>query len=139
MIWKKVFPSQGGGALRRWIRVNKALLEKARDSEHILKGPITLFDFAHRDDAADVADFHTGTSKGGWRMSDDEVIGGFSRGKMAVIANAEDFQRYKRGDREVPLYPSSDETLVNDDFTPFIRWNGTIDTSIGETSKVVSI
>lgn len=142
MIWKKLFPSQGGGALRRWIRVNKVLLEKWRDSEHLLKGPITLFDFADRDDAADVADFHTGTSKGGWRISDDEVIGGFSQGKVVVITSMEDFQRYKRGEEPLSFSQkdqSNDESLVNDDFTPFIRWNGTIDTSIGETSKVVSI
>jgi hypothetical protein len=141
MIWKKLFPSEGGGALRRWIRVKKAIFEKSRDSEHILKGPITLFDFAHRDDAADVANLHTGTTKGGWRISDDEVIGGFSRGKVAVIASMDDFQRYKRGEEPLSFYEKdpSVESSVNDDFTPFIRWNGTIDTTIGDTSKVVSV
>lgn len=74
MIWRRLFPTEGGGALRRWTRVRKSLIVKALDSEHVLKGPITLFDFAHPDDAIDAASVHHGATKGGWRISDDEVI-----------------------------------------------------------------
>jgi hypothetical protein len=132
MIWKRLFPSEGGGAVRRWIRVQKQLFEKARDSEHVLKGPIILFDFSNQDDAADAMIASTGPTKGGWRVSDDEVIGGFSRGNMTLIASSEDFQRYKRGE-ELLYAPSSDG---QDNFVPFVRWNGKLDTNIGEASKV---
>jgi len=123
--------------VRRWVRVNKQLFDKSRDTEHVLKGPITLFDFANPDDAADAIKASTGPTKGGWRISDDEVIGGFSRGNMSLIATSEDFQRYKRG--EELLYSLEGDSPSETDknaFTPFIRWNGTLDTNIGETSKV---
>lgn len=142
MIWKRLFPTEGGGAVRRWVRVNKQLFDKARDSEHILKGPITLFDFSNPDDAVDALKASSGPTKGGWRVSDDEVIGGFSQGSMSLIATSEDFQRYKRGEEMltslegVESADQVDTTTDNNDFTPFIRWKGTLDTSIGETSKV---
>lgn len=132
MVWKRLFPPEGGGAVRRWMRVQKQLFEKATDSDHLLKGPITLFDFADPNDAADAMKASTGPTKGGWRVSDDEVIGGFSRGNMTLIASSEDFQRYKRGEELSYSLPSEGD----DAFTPFIRWNGTLDTNIGETSKV---
>lgn len=142
MIWKRLFPSEGGGAVRRWIKVNKQLFEKSRDVDHVLKGPITLFDFTNPNDAADAIKASTGPTKGGWRVSDDEVIGGFSRGNMTLIATSKDLQRYKRG--EELLYDAlsegdseNTETVAETNvFTPFIRWNGTLDTNIGETSKV---
>lgn len=130
--------------MRRWVRLNKQLFDKARDSEHILKGPVTIFDFSNPDDAADARKASMGPTKGGWRISDDEVIGGFSRGNMTLIGSSSEFQRYLRGEvlsSEVnarELNENNDETESKDDnFTPFIRWNGTLDTTIGETSKVV--
>ena len=147
MIWRRLFPPEGGGALRRWVRVNKQLFDKSRDSEHVLKGPITLFDFASPDDAADALKASVGPTEGGWRISDDEVIGGFSRGRMALIDSSSALQRYMRGEEPFLLSEgesaekSDDAETVSEsvDFTPFIRWNGTLDTNIGETSKVVSL
>ena len=140
MIWKRLFPPEGGGAVRRWIKVNKQLFQKSTDADHILKGPITLFDFSNPDDAADAIKASTGPTKGGWRVSDDEVIGGFSRGNMTLIATSRDFQSYKRGEELLYLSEGDDAMSKTDDetnaFTPFIRWNGTLDTNIGETSKV---
>uniref|UniRef100_A0A6U3TW28 NADH:ubiquinone oxidoreductase intermediate-associated protein 30 domain-containing protein n=1 Tax=Ditylum brightwellii TaxID=49249 RepID=A0A6U3TW28_9STRA len=144
MIFRKIFPTEGGGALRRWIKIREDLLKKTFDTDHMLKGPIPLFDFARQDDAADAMAASYGSLKGGWRLSDDEVIGGFSRGKMTLLRNSNDYMRHMRGE---PLEDTTDVASKeekkegegnNDDvaFIPFVRWEGTIDTTIGENSNV---
>jgi hypothetical protein len=110
-------------------------------------GPITVFDFSNIDDAIDAALIDEGTKKGGWRISDDSTIGGYSKGRFQLIRNTNDYKRIMKG--EVPLSlldliengEVSDnqeikEGVAEDNFVPFVRWNGTIDTRIDEHSDV---
>lgn len=133
MIWRRILPSQGGGALRRWMNVryeilNNYITKKSESDnskalktfEHVHHPPLTLFDFTRRDDAADACQIHEGPSKGGWRYGDDEVIGGYSRGVLRFIQEQE----------EDPNKSSS-----NQDFFPYLHWKGNIDTRIGPSSR----
>ena len=136
MIWRTVLPTQGGGALRRWIKVRQDLLNlymtKKSESnnstalksfEHVHYPPLTIFDFTRPDDAADAKEIHEGPSKGGWRFSDDEVIGGYSRGILQFIHEPE----------EDPKSGSGDDG--NREFFPYLHWKGNIDTRIGPSSR----
>jgi len=128
------------GAWNRWWRVKKTLAEKAMNSEHMLKGPVTLFDMTHPEDAADAMAV-SASDLGGWRISDDEVIGGFSRGKARFIRKSSDYTQFMKGGD--PKYePDDGENVtskedVDSDFVPFLRWNGTTDINIGENSRAV--
>ena len=168
MIWRKLFPAQGGGALRRWAAVRKDLLENNMDKEVLYNVPLTLFDFQRDNDAADAAAAAHGPQKGGWRVSDDEVIGGFSRGSMKLIRSVEEYRRHMKlepyvvdndkdeeqfdgrqyqGNNDGDFQPGDESPSVLDEiekkkltqkpppFVPFIRWEGNIDTTVGENSK----
>jgi len=97
------------------------------EGEIISMRPLSLFDFYRNDDAADAKAVQFGASKGGWRLSDDGVIGGYSSGSAVFFGTLSQH--------------SSDSSNSNDDNNisdtiPFIRWNGNIDTEIGKNSRV---
>ncbi|KAI2488695.1 hypothetical protein MHU86_25749 [Fragilaria crotonensis] len=125
-IWKNNFPPEGGGNMRRWLRLQQDLFQKFRDAEHPLKGPVTLFDFADFHDAAD-AKYPSLDLEHRWRYSDDSVIGGFSKASLNLIQSKSDLESMERG--ETPL---NDEINVDPEFLPFVRWKGFIDTRVGE-------
>ena len=190
MIWKKLFPTEGGGALRRWAAVRKELFDINMDKELLYNYPLTFFDFSRQDDAADALVAEEGPTKGGWRLSDDGVIDGYSRGTMKLIQTSEDYRRHMNlkpyvldgGEsdangkklKENPMessagqetitssetkqdyefQPGDEAPSVLDDiakknaklmeemesegeqpFIPFIRWEGKLDTRVGENSK----
>eukprot|EP00545_Synedropsis_sp_CCMP1620_P003640 CAMPEP_0119012726 /NCGR_PEP_ID=MMETSP1176-20130426/7352_1 /TAXON_ID=265551 /ORGANISM="Synedropsis recta cf, Strain CCMP1620" /LENGTH=278 /DNA_ID=CAMNT_0006965739 /DNA_START=21 /DNA_END=857 /DNA_ORIENTATION=+ len=133
MVWQRIFPSAGGGTMRRYLRLQKALWNKSLDTEHLVKGPVTLFDFADHNDAVDAATV-SAIKEGSWRISDDEVIGGFSRSKMSMVRTKNDLELVEKGDNPEPIVDAKE--VEDDDFAPFIRWKGSIDTRIGESSAV---
>jgi hypothetical protein len=134
MILRKLFPPEGGGALRRWIVARKDLFEQNVNKEIRWNRPLTLFDFQRRDDAADAAVAAHGPQKGGWRVSDDETIGGFSRGSMTLIRSSDDFRTHNHSGSAAALEQLADED-EDQPFVPFIRWEGNIDTTIGPKSR----
>ena len=188
MIWKRLFPAEGG-ALRRWAAVRKDLFDINMDKELLYKVPLTFFDFQRSDDVADAIVAEESPTKGGWRLSDDGVIDGYSRGTMKLIQTTEDYRRHmnlkpyvlddvgtnadgtktKGGETETAeqeetntetrksdaeFQPGDEAPSVLDDiakknaklmeeinseaeqpFIPFIRWEGTLDTRVGENSK----
>jgi hypothetical protein len=80
--------------MRRWLRFKEAMWDKSYDIRHQLKGPVTLFDFSDMHDAADAEKVDLTGRKKGWRISDDETIGGFSWCQMKLIQSSEDYQEF---------------------------------------------
>lgn len=134
MIWKKIFPAQGG-AIRRWVQIRKDLFELSSSSPTNSSGsggpspPLTLFDFSRRDDAYD-AEVCSFADKGGWRISDDEVIGGYSRAECTLIDSPHGslLSNESISDATLPIHNK------NSSVTPYIRWKGNLDTRIGPKS-----
>eukprot|EP01082_Thalassiosira_pseudonana_P002803 g2673.t1 g2673 contig12:585405-586623(-) len=88
MVRQLLFPKEGGGFLRRFIGIRLRLYKDAWSDDRPLRGPMSLFDFRQRDDAADLRSSIHAKRRGvfpGWRVSDDSVIGGFSTSKMEFI------------------------------------------------------
>jgi Complex I intermediate-associated protein 30 (CIA30) len=131
--------------------------------------PVCLWDLSRHDDAIDAALASESDRNEGWRISDDEVLGGYSRGKVAMIRTSEDYKRWMAGEelkdafrdfeaerraREQEATEESKErkeqelTETHDNvtsdqvkdidlergFTPFLRWTGNIDTTVGLSS-----
>jgi len=149
-------PPGGGGALRRFIRLRRELYEKkfdptkisassnnmnpffvnkdhkegeSSDTEIVATPPLALFDFNKKDDAMDGKAIEFGTTKGGWRLADDGIIGGYSTGSAifvdpSVQHNQDNDQFHNDTDRE------------SNNISPFISWSGIIDTRIGKKSRV---
>jgi hypothetical protein len=97
--------------------------------ERVHYPPLTIFDFTRKDDAADANLIHHGPTKGGWRYSDDEVIGGYSRGTLQLISKEQSNDNHGDGDDH-----DHDATNTNDNI-PYLHWEGTIDTTIGPKSR----
>ncbi len=188
MIWKKVFPAQGGGAVRRWIRIRKEMFEtginqalqnnnhnnlkinesstesssnayayadsSASESQPAMNNlpmkPLSVFDFRRIDDAADARAVDFGSKLQGWRISDDEVLGGYSRATFTLIGTDHDPNR----NRNRNFNPIDDEygdgtheemeereggasfaQTHSQTTTPFIRWEGNIDTRLPPNSR----
>ena len=111
-------------------------------------GPISLWDFSKLEDARDAAWVDETSKRGGWRISDDSVIGGFSRATLELVQTPEDYQRILCGEpslsmedptriREIVTSPKEDGdgSIVSPPFIPFIRWKGVLDTRINPDRK----
>ena len=174
MIWKKVFPPQGGGAVRRWVRMRKEMFEfgmnqslnqhsnDSNDTSTSTSGasssssssssssqapttlpmkPLTMFDFRRADDAADARAVDIGSKLQGWRISDDEVLGGYSRANFTLMG-AENQDQDPNQDQDLEhktesvseIHDPSSSSTTNTK-TPFIRWQGNIDTRIPPKSR----
>lgn len=100
-------------------------------------GPVTLFDFSNESDALDGLNI-TSKASDGWRVSDDSVIGGFSTSTANLFRTRSDFERYlgyeEKDNADIERPEEKDE--VSPPFTPFLRWEGTIDTTVGLASDV---
>jgi hypothetical protein len=95
MIYRRLFPADGGGSLRRLYRLKRDAFNNRQEALKAMKRmrPLTLFDFAQNEhDAADARNSNISGSKGGWRISDDETIGGYSGGTLTFVSSLEDLE-----------------------------------------------
>lgn len=131
--------------MRMYLNFRRQMLRKNFEPLAADSSPITLFDFNRHDDAIDCANAESARGKG-WRVSDDEVIGGYSRGKVDLIRTSADYRRWMTGEKlqdQFTRIEDTDDTINGDDesseldtkhFTPFLRWSGKVDTTVGLTS-----
>ena len=127
-----LLPKEGGGSLRRFIGMRQRLYRDQWQDNRPLRGPVPLFDFRRRDDAADVRESLRPDRMrglfGGWRVSDDSVIGGYSTSKMEFKESKTSSETNDDNDREEKEPTSSTP--------PFLRWSGTISTEINRQSQL---
>ena len=125
MVRQLLFPSEGGGSLRRFLAIRQKLFRDKWQDDRPIRGPITLFDLRRSDDVADLRESLLPSEKrrrglfSGWRVSDDSVIGGFSSSVM-------EFNEGKK----------SKEDNSNSIAPPFLRWSGEINTEINRHSNL---
>jgi Complex I intermediate-associated protein 30 (CIA30) len=140
MIYRYLFPTHGGGWLRRYwqYRLQIVALEwRASDGKPL--PPLTILDFTRRIDQTDASTVTTRSSADGWRVSDDRVIGGFSKSTGALVRTRHCWKRHLemiKGQGDT----ASNEGSNNEDEGailpyPFLRWYGRLDTTVGLTSK----
>jgi hypothetical protein len=149
MVLQWIFPRNGGGWARRYLRYRQDIFRTSMEGDFFPCTPLTLFDFGRHDDAVDASQIQEKKSDG-WRVSDDRVIGGFSEASATMIRTKDDYRRYLNGETIASMSaeqnPETDAEHTEDDdsktessgsdFTPFIRWEGSLDTTIGLRSDV---
>lgn len=128
MVMQMIWPKEGGGSLRRFLGIRRNLLNNRMNDSRRLKGPMTLFDFRRRDDAADLRDSLSPDRMrglfGGWRVSDDSVIGGASTSNFGFRNDCNDHDENNTQKQQQQKSP------------PFLRWTGTISTEINQNSQL---
>lgn len=148
--------------MRRWWRFQRAMTKKRwLEMDRERNGPISLWNFKYPEDALDAAWVSETAQKGGWRISDDSVIDGYSKATLELVHTHEDYKRILRGEPSLSMEDperigaslsegsedefedteDEDPAAKEFDFVPFIRWQGTIDTTVnrdgGESDKNV--
>ena len=136
--------------MRMYMKFREEMLRKNFEKLAVKSSPVSLYDLSRHDDAIDASMAESGP-KDGWRISDDGVIGGYSRGKVSMIRTSADYKRWIAGKElkdvlrnlEAERLKQEESHAEGDDgeeensevnFTPFLRWSGKIDTTIGLTS-----
>ena len=148
--------------MKRWMRFQQAMNKKRwTELDRERNGPITLFDFSTLMDAADAASAEQHSeNKNVWRTTDDSIIGGYSRATMNLVRTSDDYKRMMKGlelahdisEWELNENDDSDESEFSeiegdqekagdtldeqDPFVPFVRWKGSIDTTVNKEKKV---
>lgn len=124
--------SSGGGWLRRYLRVRKDVyaFQWITPDRHQCS-PLSIFDFSCHDDYVDA--FRIDKDKEGWRLSDDSVIGGFSRASARIMLNDSDVIG-NEDDNEKEAEALDEESFAGQ--SPFLRWQGNLDTRVGLNSRV---
>jgi Complex I intermediate-associated protein 30 (CIA30) len=148
MVLRWILPGEGGGHVRRYLRFRKAILNRIVNNNDMYPAPpVPLFDFVHPDDAVDAAMVQV-RDKDAWRLSDDRVIGGFSESVATFIASVDDYGKYLSGgdvfesaalcrhQQSSTLSAEEDSETNESGFTPFLRWSGNLDTTVGLQSAV---
>jgi len=160
MILRRFFPSfatssstkasqPNNNSMKRWWRFQQTLNKKRWfELDRERNGPITLWDFATLEDAQDAAWVTETSHRGGWRISDDSVIGGYSHATLELIHTPNDYQRILRGEPSlsmidpstiqeiVPTKTDEENLLEQSSFTPFVRWRGNIDTRVNPDTEM---
>jgi hypothetical protein len=159
MIWRYIFPKEGGGSMRRIIHLKRVLAQRRLEGVKLTESPteklkpLALFDFSRHDDAVDAKNSDASGRKGGWRYSDDETIGGYSASKLSFVQgptihnkNINDDGNFKHQRHGGVDYEATDKIKAanNDDviggqgdFIPFLRFEGITDTTLPKASKKV--
>jgi hypothetical protein len=144
-----ISPKDGGGQISRWLRFKKEMVRRRWKYIHDFRPlpPISLFDFRDPDDAADALAMRR-ERQDAWKVADDRVIGGLSEAQASFIRTPTEYRRYlnafKRGE---PISREDGDVIDEDEaaeasegkkqgWLPFIRFSGTIDTTIGLRSDV---
>ena len=83
--------------MRLYMKFREEMFKKNFEPLAQATSPIALYDLSRQDDAMDAAKTESGP-KDGWRISDDGVIGGYSRGKVAMIRTSADYKRWMAGE-----------------------------------------
>ena len=145
--------------MKRWLRFQQAMNKKRwTELDRERNGPITLFDFSTYYDAADAASVEEHSeNKAVWRTTNDSIIGGYSRAKMNLVRTSDDCQKILKGlelthqisqwdqiqneDNEDDTEDDNESSLSHqgddhNNFVPFIRWKGAIDTRVNKEKKV---
>mmetsp|Transcript_11493 Transcript_11493/g.29086 ORF Transcript_11493/g.29086 Transcript_11493/m.29086 type:complete len:304 (+) Transcript_11493:79-990(+) len=158
-MWKRLFSPEGGNQMKRWMRFQQAMNKKRwTELDRERNGPITLFDFSTYIDAADAASVEENSeNKAVWRTTNDSIIGGYSIAKMNLVRTSDDYQKILKGlelthqiSQWDQIQIEYDEDAIEDDnensvgdkgddhdnFVPFIRWKGAIDTRVNKEKKV---
>ncbi|CAJ1931906.1 unnamed protein product [Cylindrotheca closterium] len=105
----------GGGKARRWFKFQQSMSKKRWfELDREKNGPIALFDFSDFNDAVDAALIDEGPKKGGWRISDDSTIGGYSKGKFQLIRNPQDYQQVMQGKEAGSLLEAMEKGEINE-------------------------
>jgi hypothetical protein len=148
MIWRYIYPVEGGGSVRRIIQFKRAMAHRRLEGVKLTESPaerlkpLALFDFSRHDDAVDARN-----RASGWRYSDDETIGGLSAGKLSFFPSPRsDVEKTSDDDeKRVKLHTVVEEGLTTeksnmeeqDDIIPFLRFEGITDTTLPKASKKV--
>jgi len=143
VLFRWFLPQEGGGHVRRYLKFRKAMWHRILNNNDAKPcPPITLFDFADRDDAVDASKLTAsvgGGAKSGrrrsrpsgneslWKLSDDRVIGGYSEAVAKLFRTREEYQSF--------ALDNDHEEEEEEPFTPFVRWTGTLDTALGLHSR----
>jgi len=139
MVYSWIFPARGGGWARRYLTFRKDIFRRSwQTKDRDPCSPITLFDFRRPHDAVDAARIHE-KDLDTWRVSDDRVIGGFSKGTAVLLKSKADYESYISGaiiehERNATAIDYA-ELSDHSEFIPFIRWEGTMDTTVGLQSS----
>jgi hypothetical protein len=156
MIYRMLFPTGGGGWLRRYTNFQQQLMKQLWETPDVYPlGPLTLFDFGRSDDASDVLTTSKAYSRArqqdAWRVSDDRVIGGYSESLAHLIRPSE--AETDEEDDNATVLPeegasnfvlrAEEESVEEEDESqlaiasrPHLRWYGEIDTAVGLESSV---
>lgn len=136
MVLRRLLSRDKVSAIDRKLEIRKqmaVLWQSSFFDDSIYKPPTTLFDFSRPIDADDASyatsEKHNLYSYKShlWKLSDDETIGGLSRGKMKFV------QPTATTNNKSP--ESLEEDVTEEKIPPFIRWHGTTNTFV---SKKVS-
>lgn len=135
--------------MRLYMKFREEMFKKNFEPLANKSSPVALYDLSRHDDAVDAAKAES--EKDGWRISDDGVIGGYSRGKVDIIRTRADYKRWMSEEELKDVlrnFEEEQEGEVNgessegdakeqsssENFVPFLRWTGNIDTTVGLTS-----
>lgn len=161
MIWDRLFTPNTGNQMKRWLRFQQAMSRKRWfELDREKNGPVTLFDFSIYEDAVDAALVHVNDKYGGWRITDDSIIGGYSHATLKLVRTSDDYKRLMAGQDPIPIFSTDrrdidEETFGGDtgddrniesnheaasetdksgrlQFVPFVRWKGTLDTRVNQ-------